>query len=237
MSGKHRKVRARRIGALGIATAGVLLAATSGVAVASTGTSTPTPKDCTDTVAALIAARVTERGTHDQLVALQADVVAKLVLVQTSNNEYTDAKAKADDLDAARKTTAAELTRFDAEHPDKTKLTPEQKIERGRLANAAADAQTAYDDPKTGYAYWRGRQAAAADRQATALGPWRLAGSKASDARKADQEQNRLIAALQIKVGQLCKDAPPVPDSPPVAQQPPAATAPTPVEAHLPVTH
>jgi hypothetical protein len=238
MSGKHRAARKHGSrAALAITAAGLLLATTSGVSVAAVGTTSPAPRDCTDAVAALIAARVTEKDTHDALVALQADVLVKLKVLQDSASDRDTAKRKAEALQADRDNTAAALAAFDQAHPDKTKLTDVEKAQRGKLVDSAAAAQTAYDDPKTGYEAQRARQTAAADRNTAGFGPWQLASNKERGLRERDQNENRVIVELQLLVGKLCDGAPPPPDIPPSAQRPPVAEAPTTVEAHLPVTH
>lgn len=102
MHGRHRTQRFR-LGAIGLASVGALLATTSGVAVASVGTSAPAPEDCTSLVSALITAQVAEDGKSKAVVKAQReDDAAKSVrdqaVLDAGNQRKADlAAAPADD--------------------------------------------------------------------------------------------------------------------------------------------
>lgn len=141
MSGSHRALKVRRWrlgGAVGIASAGVLLAATSGVAVASVGTSAPAPEDCTSLVQALITAQVAEdRNANAVRKAEREDDAARSVNEQAK----TDAQAAY----------TAEVAAAPKDDPktdvDENAVAIAKAKDRRDAANAKADQ--AYVDGKT----------------------------------------------------------------------------------------
>lgn len=86
---KHRAARQRRAAMAGVATVasvGALLAGTAGVAVSAVGTTAPAPKDCTDAISALVAARV--GGSNDR-----HDAVDKRQHANADGQSVRDAEA------------------------------------------------------------------------------------------------------------------------------------------------
>lgn len=149
MSGSHRALKVRRWrlgGAVGIASAGVLLAATSGVAVASVGTSAPAPEDCTSLVQALITAQVAEdRNANAVRKAEREDDAARSVNEQAKTDAQTQynadvAAAPADDLKTKGDEHAAAIAAA-ADKRDKANARADQAYTDGKTADRLAAAR------------------------------------------------------------------------------------------------
>lgn len=227
MAGKHRVRITGRRGAIGVVAAGVLLAATSGISMASVGTTAPGPVDisCADAIntynaarAETAKARLADASAQDTQVAAKTQAQAEYTAAVSSapaDDPKTDVDEHAAAIDAAQQTRDAKISAADRAYTD------------GGTAGKMADAQAAQDA--------RGKEADTACK-----------GEPGVDARvvlSPDVCARVLVRPASpqrlIKVVALIPCPPAVPPAPPVPPKTgdPVVTYVPSVQASLPVTH